>query len=105
MELPQQLMQMINQPLPETTKVEEPKIKNLGTEKIKVNDETLKCDHLQYISKDKTTADAWTNADVPLFGLVKSASAETTMELIGYGTDAKSAITEEPEVLEMPGMK
>jgi len=104
-ELPPQLMQMINQPLPETTKVEQPKVKNLGTEKVKIKDKTLKCDHLQYISKDKATAEAWTNAEVPLFGLVKSISPESITELIEYGTDAKSAITEKPEVLEMPGLK
>lgn len=104
-ELPAALIQMINQAPPGTTEVKKPKIKKLGTEKVKVKDKTLKCNHLQYRAADKTVADVWTNAEIPLFGLVKSTSPDVTMELLDYGTKAVSAIKEKPEVLEMPGLK
>lgn len=105
-ELPQAVIQMINQaPITDTAKVAKPKMKNLGTEKVKVKDKTLKCNHLQYRAADKTVADVWTNAEIPLFGLVKSTSPDITMELLDYGTKAVSAIKEKPEVLEMPGLK
>lgn len=100
-ELPQAIVQMINQIPSQKTEAEKPKIKNLGTEKVKIKDETLKCVHFQYSSKDKTTEDVWTNAKVPLFSLVKSTTSEATWELLEYGTDAVSAIKEKPEVLEM----
>ena len=100
-ELPQALVQMINQEPSQETEAKKPKIKNLGTEKVKVKDKTLECVHLQYISPDKTTADVWTNTEIPLFGMVKTNTPEITMELLEYGTDAVSAIEEKPEVLEM----
>ena len=101
-ELPQALIQLLNQTPPQKTKVEKPKMKNLGTEKVKIKDKTFECAHLRYSSEDKTTAEVWTNKEVPLFGIVKSTSPEVTMELLEYGTDAVSAIKEKPEVLEMP---
>jgi len=104
-ELPQAIVQMINQIPSQKTEAEKPKIKNLGTEKVKIKDETLKCVHFQYSSKDKTTEDVWTNAKVPLFSLVKSTTSEATWELLEYGTDAVSAIKEKPEVLEIPEQK
>jgi len=104
-ELPLALVQMINQIPSQKTEAEKPKIKNLGTEKVKIKDETLKCVHFQYSSKDKTTEDVWTNAKVPLFSLVKSTTSEATWELLEYGTDAVSAIKEKPEVLEIPEQK
>ncbi|KPL00963.1 MAG: hypothetical protein AMJ91_02330 [candidate division Zixibacteria bacterium SM23_73_3] len=100
-ELPQAFVQMINQTPAQETEANKPKIKNLGTEKVKIKSETLECAHLQYISPDKTTAEVWTNAKVPLLGMVKSTTPEITMELLEYGTDAVSAIEEKPEVLEM----
>ena len=93
---------MINAPAADTTKPAKPKMKNLGTEKVKVMDETLECAHMQYMTGDKTSAEVWTNVKIPLFGVVKSTAEMTTMELIEYGTDAKSAITEKVEVLPMP---
>jgi len=100
-ELPQALVQMINQTPSQKTEAEKPKIKNLGSEKVKIKDKTLECTHLQYNSKDKTTEDVWTNTKVPLFSLVKSITPEATWELFEYGTDAVSAIKEKPEVLEL----
>ncbi len=100
-ELPQVFIQMINQTPDQETKAQKPKIKNLGSEKVKIKGKTLECTHLQYISSDKTTAEVWTNTKVPLLGMVKSTTPEITMELLNYGTDAVSAIKEKPEVLEM----
>ena len=101
-ELPQTLLQMVNQTPLQKKETKKPKMKNLGTEKVKVKGKTLECMHQQYISGDKKiTADVWINAKVPLFGLVKSTMPETTMELIEYGTDAVTAIKEKPEVLKM----
>ena len=103
-ELPQEILGMLNQTPPQKTKVEEPKSKKLGTEKVKIKKKTFECIHLRYSFKDKTTAEVWTNTKVP-FGVVKSTSPEMTMELLEYGADAVSAIKEKPEVLEMPEKK
>jgi len=104
-ELPQAIIQMINQTPSQKTEAEKPKIKNLGSEKVKIKDKTLECTHLRYSSPDKTTEDVWTNDKVPLFSLVKSTTSEATWELLEYGTDAVSAIKEKPEVLEIPEQK
>jgi hypothetical protein len=101
-ELPPEILAMINAAPPDTAKPAKPKMKNLGTEKVKVQDKTLECAHMQYISGDEKPTEVWTNIEIPLFGMVKSTSATTTMELMEYGTDAKSAIKEKPEVLPMP---
>jgi hypothetical protein len=51
--------------------------------------------------------DAWVSGDVP-FGIVKGTTGESsgdTMLLTGYGNDATSSITEEPQAMPaMPGM-
>jgi len=104
-ELPQALIQLINQAPPPKKKEEKPKIKTLGTEKVKVKNQVLECKHIRYTSKDEATAEVWTSDKVPLFGLVKSTSPEVTMELLEYGTDAVSAIKEKPEVLKMQKSK
>jgi hypothetical protein len=101
-ELPPEILAMINQAPVDTGEAVKPKMKNLGMEKMKIMDKTLECAHMQYISKDDSKADVWTNIEIPLFGMVKSTSPETTMELMEYGTDAVSAIKEKPEVLPMP---
>jgi hypothetical protein len=104
-ELPPEFMKLINQIPPDTAEIEEPKIKTLGEEKVRIKDKTLKCTHVKYTYKDKSTAEAWTNEDIPLFGVAKSTGPESSMELVEYGKDAKTAITEEPELLDMSGMK
>ncbi len=106
LELPQAMIQMINaSPTPETEAADQPKIKNLGTEKLMVGKQSLECAHMRYTVKDKTTADVWSNDKVPLFGMVKTSTPDVTFELSSYGTDAVSAITEEPKVLEIPEQK
>jgi hypothetical protein len=104
-ELPKELMQMINQIPVDTSEASEPEIKTLGTEKVMMGKKSIECTHIKYTTKDKVSAEAWTNEDIPLFGMVKSDSPEQIMELIDYGKDAKTAITEEPELLDMGGMK
>lgn len=104
-ELPQALIQMINQTPSQKKEAEKPKMKNMGSEKMKIKDQTLTCMHLQYSSKDKTTEDVWTNDKVPLFSLVKSVTPEATWELTEYGKGAVSAIKEKPEVLGIPEQK
>lgn len=101
-ELPPEILAMINVAPTDTAEAPKPKMKNLGTVKVKVGKETLECAHMQYITGDETSAEVWTNVKIPLFGVVKSTAETTTMELIEYGTDAKSAITEKVEVLPMP---
>jgi hypothetical protein len=106
LELPAAMIQMINaSPAPKTDSLNLPKIKNLGTEKIMVGKVSLDCAHLRYTNKDKTTADVWSNTKVPLFGMVKTTTPDATFELASYGSDAVSAITEEPKLLEIPEQK
>jgi hypothetical protein len=104
-ELPPDLIQMINQAPTGNKDTDQPKMKNLGIEKVKIKDQTMDCTHMRYTSKDKNTADVWTNAKVPLFSMVKSTSPEANFELVGYGTDAVTAIKEQPKVLELPEQK
>jgi hypothetical protein len=101
-ELPQAFVQLMNQASADSSEAEEPEIQKLGKEKVKIGDKTLECTHLRYGPKNQPTAELWTNDQVPLFGLVKSDVRELSMELIEYGNDAVSGITEEPEQLEMP---
>ena len=101
-ELPPEILAMINVAPADTAEAPKPKMKNLGTVKVKVGKETLECAHMQYTSEGEAATEVWTNVKIPLFGVVKSTSATTTMELLEYGTDAVSAIKEKAEVLPMP---
>ncbi len=101
-ELPEAFVALLNQPSDKESKKEEPETKNLGTEKIKVGEKTLTCTHLRYGTEERPTADVWTDPEVPLFGLVKSQSKDVDMVLVGYGSDAVTGITQEPEQLTMP---
>jgi len=101
-ELPPEILAMINVAPADTAEAPKPKMKNLGTVKVKVGKETLECAHMQYTSEGEAVTEVWTNVKIPLFGVMKSTSATTTMELLEYGTDAVSAIKEKPEVLPMP---
>lgn len=101
-ELPQAFIQMMNQPLEDESKTEEPKTKKVGTEKVKIADTTLTCTHTRYTYKEAPAVEVWTTEAIPLFGLVKSEDEGLKMELIDYGTDAVTGIKEEPEKLEMP---
>jgi hypothetical protein len=105
-ELPQGMIQLINaSPTPKVEVADQPKIKNVGTEKVKIKDQAMDCAHMRYLVKDKTTADVWNNTKVPLFGMVKMVTPDASFELLNYGTNATTAITEQPKMLEIPEQK
>ena len=78
------------------------KIIDKGTETIKVPAGTFKTQHMQY--QDVETVDTWVYKDVSPYGMIKSQSKDMEMVLIGYGTGAKTLITETPQKFEMPQM-
>ncbi|MCK4428164.1 MAG: hypothetical protein KAW16_06765 [candidate division Zixibacteria bacterium] len=104
-ELPQAFVSLMNQTRKDTTEVVEPKAKKLGAEEVKTKAGTFKCVHTQDKPQHEEVTDTWTNAEVPLFGIVKSTSGSRTLELLEHGTGAVSAIKEKPKLLEMPGQK
>ena len=97
MEMPVQMMQ--------APKVQEQKGKVIdkGSETIKVPAGTFKTQHMQYQEPD-TLVDTWIYKEVSPYGMVKSQSKDFEMILLGYGTGAKTLITETPQKFEMPQM-
>jgi hypothetical protein len=57
---------------------------------------------MQY--QDVETVDTWVYKDVSPYGMIKSQSKDMEMVLLGYGTGAKTQITETPQKFEMPQM-
>jgi hypothetical protein len=78
------------------------KIVDKGAETIKVPAGTFKTQHMQY--QDVETVDTWIYKDVSPYGMIKSQSKDFEMVLLGYGTGAKTQITETPQKFEMPQM-
>jgi hypothetical protein len=76
------------------------KIIDKGMETIKVTAGTFKTKHMQY--QDVETMDTWVYKDISPYGMIKSQSKDMEMVLIGYGTGAKTLITETPQKFEMP---
>ena len=74
-----------------------------GTESIKVPAGTITAQHMQY-QDGETVVDTWVHKDISPYGMVKSQSKEFEMVLLGYGTSAKTLITETPQKFEMPQM-
>ena len=74
-----------------------------GTESIKVPAGTFTTQHMQY-QDGETVVDTWVHKDISPYGMVKSQSKEFEMVLLGYGTGAKTLITEMPQKFEMPQM-
>jgi len=97
MEMPVQMMQA------KATKGQEQKgkITDKGTESIKVPAGTFKSQHIQY-QDGQTVVDTWVHKDIAPYGMVKSVSQDLEMVLVGYGTGAKTLITETPQKFEMP---
>jgi len=97
MEMPVQMMQQTSKGQGQTGKVVDK-----GTETIKVPAGTFKTQHMQY--QDVETVDTWVYKDVSPYGMIKSQSKDMEMVLVGYGTGAKTLITETPQKFEMPQM-
>ena len=74
-----------------------------GTESIKVPAGTFTTQHMQY-QDGETVVDTWVHKDISPYGMVKSQSKEFEIVLLGYGTGAKTLITETPQKFEMPQM-
>jgi hypothetical protein len=97
MEMPVQMMQQSLKGQGQSGKVIDK-----GMETIKVPAGTFKTQHMQY--QDAETVDTWVYKDVSPYGIIKSQSKDIEMVLLGYGTGAKTLITETPQKFEMPQM-
>ena len=97
MEMPVEMMQQSSR-----GQAQSGKVLDKGTETIKVPAGTFKTQHMQY--QDAETVDTWVYKDVSPYGMVKSVSKDLEMVLLGYGTGAKTLITETPQKFEMPQM-
>jgi len=98
-------MEMPVQMMGQASKAQESrgKVIDKGTETIKVPAGTFKTQHTQYQDAEGVV-DTWVYKDVSPYGMIKSLSKDTEMVLIGYGTGAKTQITETPQKFEMPQM-
>jgi len=95
MEMP---VQMLKQgPKPQESKG---KLIDKGKETIKVPAGTFATQHFQY-QESGSLVDTWIYKDVSPYGLIKSQSKDFEMVLTGYGSGAKSLITETPRKFEM----
>jgi hypothetical protein len=74
-----------------------------GMESINVPAGTFTARHIQY-QYEELVEDTWIHKDVSPYGVVKSKSKDFEMVLLGYGTGAKTQITEKPQKFEMPQM-
>ena len=95
MEMPIQMMQASKD------QGQKGKIIDKGKESIKVPAGTFTAQHMQY-QDGEIVVDTWVHKDVSPYGMVKSQSKEFEMVLLGYGTGAKTLITETPQKFEMP---
>ena len=95
MEMPVQMMQQSSK-----GQGQKGKIIDKGAETIKVPAGTFKTQHMQYQGVE--TMDTWVYKDVSPYGMIKSQSKDMEMVLLGYGTGAKTQITETPQKFEMP---
>ncbi len=97
MEMPVQMMQGSKE------QAQRGKTIDKGTESVKVPAGSFTTQHMQY-QDGETVVDTWVQKDVFPYGMVKSQSKESEMVLLGYGTGAKTLITETPQKFEMPQM-
>jgi hypothetical protein len=98
MEMPVEMMQ-------QSSRGQEPKGKIIdkGNETIKVPAGSFSTKHMQY-QEGENVVDTWVYKEVSPYGVIKSQSKDLEMVLIGYGTGAKTLITETPQKFEMPQM-
>ncbi len=73
----------------------------VGIETITVPGGTFLCDHLRS-SANGVTSDEWVSKSGPAFGLIKTASAQGTIELEKVLTGQTSEITGTPKQMNMP---
>jgi len=96
MEMPVEMMQQSSK-----GQAQSGKVIDKGTETIKVPAGTFKTQHSQYQDAEGVV-DTWVYKDVSPYGMIKSQSKDMEMVLLGYGTGAKTQITETPQKFEMP---
>ncbi|MBI5015112.1 MAG: hypothetical protein HZB55_06420 [Deltaproteobacteria bacterium] len=79
------------------------RVEEVGERDVKVPAGTLKTTERKIVGSDgKVLATSDFNPEVRPFGVVRSETESTIMELTGYGTDAKSAIAEDPVRMTAP---
>ena len=96
MEMPVEMMQRSSR-----GQEQKGKIIDKGNETIKVPAGSFSTKHMQYQDAENVV-DTWVYKDVSPYGMIKSQSRDHEMVLIGYGTGAKTLITETPQKFEMP---
>jgi hypothetical protein len=96
MEMPVEMMQQQSR-----AQEQKGKIIDKGSETIKVPAGSFSTKHMQYQDGD-IVVDTWVYKDISPYGMVKSVSKDLEMVLLGYGTGAKTQITETPQKFEMP---
>jgi hypothetical protein len=79
------------------------KVVDKGMETITVPAGTFRAQHMQY-QNEKEVVDSWISDKVPPYCMVKSSAKDFEMVLTGYGTGAKTAITETPKKFQIPKM-
>lgn len=79
------------------------KVIDKGMETITVPAGTFSARHIQY-QNEKEVVDTWSSEKVPPYNMVKTSAKDFTMVLVGFGTGAKTAITETPKKFQMPKM-
>lgn len=103
MRIPEQMLSMMQQQM-QTSPIEDfakqcQAANFVGTEDVTTPAGTFSTVHVR---TDQQNGDAWVSMDVP-FGMVKGSSEDgPTMELVQFGDDATTQITETP--IDMPGM-
>jgi len=95
MEMPLQMMQASEK------QGQKGKTIDKGMESVKVPAGTFMARHIQFQYKE-LVEDTWIHKDVSPYGVVKSKSKDFEMVLLGYGSGAKTLITERPQKFEMP---
>ena len=96
MEMPVEMMQQSGK-----GQEQKGKIIDKGNETVKVPAGSFSTKHMQCQDAD-IVVDTWVYKDISPYGMIKSQSKDFEMVLLGYGTGAKTLITETPQKFEMP---
>jgi len=97
MELPMNMMGRQRTP---TTDVEATS-QRIGTEQVTTAAGTFTCEHYQS-NDDSGVTDVWVNTGISPYGVVKTTTSTSTMELTRVVTNAKTRITETPQKFLFP---